>query len=220
MRVSPRLVALAIFLWLGAYLFWEVRRQSHLASPNPSTLVLLFAGLLLTGTIVAVLGALVILPAIGERAGSFFFGSREEIVPGPHDNAISRLARGDAQGALAEYERIVAENPEDSLAWSEMARICQRNLEDTAGAGAILEQALGREWTKEQASFLANRLADVYLQEEDPARAQAVLQQVAETMPASKFAANAHHRIAEIGRKMQRGGARAALPDETPDAAL
>lgn len=213
MRMSARIAALAIFLWVGAILLWQLEKQAHLASgSDPSKVVMLFAGLLLVGTAAAVLLAGLVLPAFGEWTGSFLFSPQQKIEAGPHDAAIALLAQGDPQGALKEYGRVVAHDPDDSHAWSEMARICCRDLGDPQQAAAVLGRALERDWPQEQASFLANRLADVYVQEGDIATAQSLLQQVVETMPGTSFAAHATRRLRELGHLP--AGGKNALTDQ------
>jgi len=109
MRVPLRVVILAILLWIGAILLWQVQKQAHSGVPDPSKVVMLFGSLMLVGTAVAVMLAMMFLPALGDWAGSFLFSPKEEIEPGPHDAAISRLAppftaisRGDLKSDVRE----------------------------------------------------------------------------------------------------------------------
>jgi len=122
-----------------------------------------------------------------------------------HADAIAKLAQGDPEGAIEDYEAIFAKDPADTLALSEIARICCRDLGDTARAATVIEQALESEWPHEQSSFLANRLADVYLLQGDPVRARQLLIQIAENMEGTKFAANAQHRLHELDRAIEAG---------------
>jgi len=52
---------------------------------------------------------------------------------------------------------------------------------------------------------LANRLADVYLLQDDPLRAREVVTQIAETLSGTKYGANALHRLHEIDRSLETG---------------
>ena len=165
----------------------------------------LFGGALILGTAIAVFLAKVVLPAIGDRAGAFLFNPGEEVAPDPHAGAIAKLAQGDPEGAIEDYQAILKRDPADTLALSEIARVCCRELGDTARAATVIERALDGEWPREQGSFLANRLADIYLLQDDPLRARQVLLKLAETMDATKYAANAQHRLREIDRAIETG---------------
>jgi hypothetical protein len=83
----------------------------------------------------------------------------------------------------------------------------------------VIEQALDNEWPEEQSSFLANRLADIYLLQEDPIRARLVILQIAENMEGTKFAANAQHRLHEIDRAIEYGHRPLLASDESPEPA-
>ena len=209
-----RLLILATLAWVGYLLLSQAGIQAHLDEPDKSRILLLFCGILLDGTAMAVMVALIVAPIIGEGVGSFFFNPGAKIEPDPHANAIARLAQGDPEGAIEQYEAILAKDPTDTLALSEIARICCRDLGDTARAATVIEHALEREWPHEQGSFLANRLADIYLLQEDPARARVVLIQIAENMDGTKYAANAQHRLHEINRAIESGASTPALLDE------
>jgi tetratricopeptide (TPR) repeat protein len=205
MSIYFRLLALAIFAWIGFALLSEAAAQSHLDDPDKSKVVLLFGGTLLDGLALAVIVITLVLPAIGEAAGSFFFNPGGEIEHDPHADAIAKLAQGDPEGAIEQYEAILAKDPSDTLALSEIARICCRDLGDTARAATVIEHALDTEWPQEQSSFLANRLADIYLLQDDPMRARMVILQIAENMEGTRFAANAIHRLNEIDRALEAG---------------
>jgi len=200
MGIFLRLLLLAAFAWVGFYLFSEARAQADLAAPDPSRVIILFGATVVDGIVVALLVAVLVAPALGERAGAFFFNPGEEIEPDPHAAAIARLALGDPEGAIEAYERILAKDPADTLALSEIARICCRELGDTARAATVIERALDGEWPHEQGSFLANRLADIYLLQEDTPRARQLLVEIAQSMEGTKYAANALHRLHEIDR--------------------
>ena len=96
---------------------------------------------------------------------------------------------------------------------SEIARICCRDLGDTARGAAVIEEALKGEWTAEQSSFLANRLVDIYLLQHDTMRARQVVLEIATSLEGTKFSANARHRLHEIDQLINSGGL-AQAPEE------
>jgi hypothetical protein len=205
MGIFLRLLLLAAFLWVGFILYSEAKEQGHLDQPDNTKVVLLFGGTIIDGAIVATIIAMWIVPKIGESVGGFFFNPGTQIEKDDHAIAISKLAQGDPEGAIEHYRDILAKDPHDTLAISEIARICCRDLGDTARGASAIEQALQEEWPPQQGSFLANRLADVYLLQDDLGRAREVLTEVTVAMPGTKYAANAQHRLREIERALQTG---------------
>jgi hypothetical protein len=205
MGIFLRLLFLAAAAWVGFLLLSEASRQGQAAVPDPSKVIVLYGAIIIDGVVVAGMLALIVVPAIGEWLGGLFFNPGQQIEHDFHSDAIAKLAQGDPEGAIADYEDIYSKDPSDTLALSEIARICCRDLGDTARAATVLERALENEWPHEQSSFLANRLADVYLLQDDPLRAREVITQIAETLPGTKYGANALHRLHEIDRSLETG---------------
>ena len=205
MGIFLRLLFLAAFAWVGYVLFSVASSEAHLANPDTSRVILLFGGTVLDGAALAVILTTLIIPAVGERIGAYFFNPNVQIEHDPHADAIARLAQGDFEGAIDDYDAIFAKDPSDTLALSEIARICCRDLGDTARAATIIEHALDAEWPHEQGSFLANRLADIYLLQNDPLRARQILVEIAQNLAGTKYAANALHRLHEIDRSIESG---------------
>jgi tetratricopeptide (TPR) repeat protein len=213
MGITLRLLLLAAFAWVGYVILSEAREQAALDQPDNSKVALLFAGSILDGLVIAAIVAFMVVPVLGDMVGGYFFNPGTQIEKDPHSDAISKLARGDPEGAIRSYEEILANDPADTLAISEIARICCRDLEDTARGAAVLEQALQQEWPHEQSSFLANRLADVYMLQHNPMRARQLITEVANSMEGTRYAANAQHRLRDIDRMIE-SGAQAPVADE------
>jgi tetratricopeptide (TPR) repeat protein len=203
MRALPRLL---LFLGLG-YLAFVLFHEARLASKNPdidpSKVVLLFAGVVLVGGCAAIIVVVMLMPRIGDAVGNFFFQPNQEIEKDPHSSAQAALARGDYATAVEEYRQILESEPADTLSYSEIAKISCEHLDDAAGAATLLEQALQSEWPPEDAAFLSTRLVDVYWKHQRDARsARALLLQIIETMPGTRHAANAEHRLQEIEQQI------------------
>ena len=205
MGISLRLLFLAAFSWVGFILYTDAKEEAHKPEADNSKVVLLFAGTVLDGAAIALVLTLMVVPAIGDRIGGFFYNPGTEIEHDPHADAIARLAQGNPEGAIDVYEDIIRKDPTDTLAISEISRICYRDLGDTPRAANVLEQALAQEWPHEKSSFLANRLADVYMLQGDRLRARELLVQIASALEGTKYAANALHRIHEIDRVIESG---------------
>jgi len=211
MGIFLRLLFLAAFSWVGFVLYSDAQTQAHLATPDNNKVVLLFAGAILDGTVVALILTMLVVPALGEQVGSFFFNPGEKIEHDRHADGIVKVAQGDFEGAIEVYEEIYSKDPADTLALSEMVRICCRDLGDTARGAAYLERALDKEWPHDQGSFLGNRLADIYLLQDDILRARQVLVEIAGNLEGTRYAANAMHRMHEIDRSLENGTPAASL---------
>lgn len=194
MLFAATLAVLAIY-------FYQEAKAAAVADPD-STPILLFAGMVLVGAMAGLI-ATTLLPKIGESIGNFFFHPNEQIEKNPHSAALGALACGDYERAVREYEAVVRKNPDDTLALSEIARIYCEKLHSPEHAAAVLEQAIERDLLPEDAAFLCARLADVYwIHQHDISKARELLLQVIETMPNTRHAANASHRLQEIERQL------------------
>ena len=82
----------------------------------------------------------------------------------------------------------------------EIAKLHAERLDDPDSGIAYLEQTLrDGEWEQEGASFLMNRLADLNIEHRgDFDAARALLTQIVEIMPKTRFSANATHRIRQL----------------------
>ncbi len=206
MRIFLRLVIVAALSYLGLVLFWDARAYQANEDADQTKLVLYFVGVVFTGVAVGGIVALSLIPLVGEQIGSFFFNPGQQIEKDPHAPAVSKIAAGDYEGAIEEYRNVLEDNPSDTMAISEIARFYCDKLENSAAAAEVLEEALQREWGADDSAFLCNRLVDVYwTYMHDGVRAHALLVQIAENLPDTKYAANALHRMREIDRAIETG---------------
>lgn len=203
MRALPRLLIFLGLAYLAFVLFHEARLAKANPDVDPSKVVMLFAGFILIGGSAAIIVVVMVMPRIGDAVGNFFFQPNETIEKDPHSSAQAALARGDYASAVEEYRQILENDPNDTLSYSEIAKISCEHLDDAAGAQALLEEALQREWAPNDAAFLSSRLVDVYWKFEHDARsARALLLQIIESMPGTRHAANAEHRLKEIEQQI------------------
>lgn len=203
MRALPRLLLFLGLVYLAVVLFHD----AHLASKNPdidpTKVVMMFAGVVLIGGTAAILVVVMVMPMIGDAVGNFFFQPAEKVEKDPHSAAAAALTRGDYPAAIEEYQKILKNEPTDTLSYSEIAKISCEHLNDAEGAAALLEEALQREWSPEDAAFLSARLVDVYWKfQHDARRARALLIQIMEAMPGTRHSANAEHRLKEIEQQL------------------
>ena len=202
MRLLRLLFAVAL-IWLTVVIFSEARRESKKEPSDMGKVTMYFGGVVLVGGLAGILVVTVVMPAVGDAIGNLFFSPNQRIEKNPHGDAMSALARGDYEGAVQGYLKAFEADPHDTFALSEMAKLECEQLGNPEAAADLLEQALQREWTSEDAAFLTSRLADVYWKYQHNARdARGLLMQIIETMPNTKNCANAQHKLQEIERAL------------------
>ena len=202
MRLLRPLFAIAL-IWLTVVIFSEARRESKKEHTDMAKVTLYFGGVVLIGGLAGILVVTVVMPTVGDAIGNLFFSPNRRIEKNPHADAMSAIARGDYEAAVAGYLQAFEADPHDTLALSEMAKIECEHLGNHEAASDVLEQALQREWTPEDAAFLTSRLVEVYWKYQHKAReARALLMQIIESMPDTKHSANAQHKLQEIERAL------------------
>ncbi len=203
MNLMLKLLLLAALSWMIFILFGEISELRDLGPDDegydPTKVVMYFLLSVVIGIGIGLILTVTILPDIGERVGKFFYDSGEESERDPHADAIAQFNNGDYEGAVASYQKIVEKNPEDIHAISEAVRIMCERLGDYDEAAEYLEGFLQGELPAETTAFLAERLVDVHWDyRRDADLALPVLDQIMETMPDSKYSANAFHRQQDI----------------------
>ena len=205
-----RLLRILLFvglLTITVMLFLQAQAANRAESVDASKIVMLFVSVVIVGGATAVLFVVTVMPSIGDAIGNLFFQPNEQVERDPHADAQAALARGDHAAAVEEYRKLIEADPTDILSYSEVAKITCENLEDPPAAAQLLEEALQREWSPDDAAFLTSRLVDVYWKHQHDARsARALLLQVIEAMPGTRHAANAEHRLREIEQQLSLEG--------------
>lgn len=155
---------------------------------------------IIVGAIVAIFGAKYLIPWIGDVMGTFIYSSGEEIQQDERMKASAKLAQGDFEGAIGEYEKLLKSKPEDTFAIAEAAKVYSQRLDEPDKALAFIQRHLsGREWPEDEAAFLMFRLVDIHLDpKKDYDKAREVLNEVIARYPNTRHSANAYHRITEI----------------------
>jgi hypothetical protein len=201
MRSLTRAIFIAVLLWLEFILYTKTQELRSVENMDGTKVVLLFLGIVFVAIIIGTLAATIVVPAVGEAIGSFFYNPDQPAEKGPHAEALAKIAQGDYEGAAHAYKEVLDKNPEDMHALSEIIHLLCDKMGDHDAAEQFLEDALQQEWPPEQGAFLASRLVDVYWNHKhDAVRARYLLTQIIETMPDTKYAANAVHRLHEIDR--------------------
>jgi hypothetical protein len=204
MRLLLRLVFVVVFAVLACVCFHQARIAQNADPPDSGKVVMLFVAVVTLAVVGGGIFAFTVLPAIAETAGNVFYSPGEEIEKSPHDEARAKVAQGDFDGAIEEFRKVVEKDPTDTFALAEISRIYCEKLHQPDQGAAVFEEALQNEWPPDAAAFIANRLADVYWKNlNEPLRAREVLVQIAETMPDTRHAQNALHKLQEIDKTLQ-----------------
>lgn len=202
MRYLVRGLVIAGLIWLEIVLYTRVQHQD--AMGNSSQVVGTFVGIIAVGLVIGAVAAMTFIPALGEMVGNFVFNpGGGEVQKNPYSPALSKIAMGDYPGAIKEYKEILKQDPYDMHAYSEIVNIYCGKLETPEPAEKFLSDALQNEWPPEQSAFLATRLADLYwTHKQDAGSARYILNQIVESMPDTRHAANAAHKLNEIDRAL------------------
>ena len=131
-NILIRLCLVALII-LGAVLGWQA-----LDKDNPGTQ---FIYMITVGVIAGLAAVKYLIPWIGDAMGTFFFSSGEQIVMDDNMKAVAKLAQGDYEGAIAEYEKIAKEKPDDSFPVAEIAKIYSEKMGDPRRALTFLSRA-------------------------------------------------------------------------------
>jgi len=218
MRILARAIFILGLILLAVVLYRETQILRSSEFVDGTRIMVLFLAIIFIAIVIGATVAITIVPAIGESVGSFFFNPDQEIEKDPHADAMAKIAQGDYNGAIEEYTQAIENNPEDTHAISEIVHLYCDKLGDPHSAEELLSEMLEKEWPPEQSAFLASRLVDVYWNhEEDAESACHILRQVIETMPDTKYAANATHRLHEIERALGHGETHSLSLEEKPE---
>lgn len=203
MRSLARLILLILLVAIIVVLVHYANLYSHQTNPDNGKVMLLFGGVVLVGIVTGAVAAFMVVPMIGEMIGGLFFNPAEEAERDPHMKALALSAQGDYEGALEEYFRLLEETPGDTIAINEVVKIYCDRFHAPENAAQFLEGMLTEEHEPDLAALLINKLADVYWKHlNEPVRARDILIQLAESLPDTRHAANARHRLNEIDQSL------------------
>lgn len=159
-----------------------------------------FVYVVAVGVVAGLLVVKYFLPWLGDAVGTALFSSGEMVGDDPSLKAAAKLAQGDYEGAIAEHEKTLAENPAQVFPVGEIAKICADKLNDPARALRVLQERLAaQEWKEDDAAFLRFRMVDIQLDKlRDFAAAKTLLEGIIQDYPETRHRANAYHRVHEV----------------------
>lgn len=142
---------------------------------------------------------LVVLPQVGDAIGTVMYSSGEEVAEDKGLKAAAKMASGDYEGAIKEFEKALEEKPDDAFPISEIAKIHADRFNDPATALAVLQSHLeAKDWEEENAAFLMFRMVDIHTQQKHYDEAKDILEQIVGNFPGTRHSANGKHRINEL----------------------
>lgn len=183
---------------LIAYLWWMLSSWGTWKEKNE--LGMQFIALMGFTLVAGILFVTLVLPAIGERIGEFFYSAPGESEPDEYSKAAAKVSQGDYEGAIEAYREIANEEPENRFPVIEISKIQQEQLGDVDAAIKTLETSIdGRDWAEDDAAFLMFRLYDLQANDKgDYVRAKELLSKVIESLPNTRHSANATHKLKEL----------------------
>jgi len=157
-------------------------------------------GFILLGGGGGIIAVKYLLPWIGDAIGESMYSSGEQLEQDGLMKAAACISQGDFEGALAHYQKMIEEKPEDPFPAAEMAKVHAERLGDPQTAVEVLSNHLqSRAWSVDDAAFLLFRLVEVQTNHlHDFAAARTTLEQVIASYPNTRHSANAHHKITEL----------------------
>lgn len=193
--MNIKLIAIRISIIVVAFLL--CRWGYFLLKDDPGMLLVYFIAI---GAIGGFFVVKFVLPWFGDAVSTAILSSGEEVKIDESMKAAAKLAQGDYEGAITEYEKALRENPAQSFPVGEIAKICAEKLHDPQRALQVLEQHLdAREWTEDDAAFLRFRIIDLHVVHlKDFDTAHALLEKVIADFPNTRHSANAHHKLGEV----------------------
>ncbi|MBK1790833.1 tetratricopeptide repeat protein [Persicirhabdus sediminis] len=146
---------------------------------------------------------LYVLPALTEKATDLVYSVGDEVEDDPLHDARACFAQGDYAGAIREYRKVAETDNSSRLAWVEIAKIQHDQLENPdAALATLMEAQQSHDWPVNDKAFFHFRMADIYEKDKDNAAAAIDLYQQAMVMfPETRHAANARHKLNELGVK-------------------
>jgi hypothetical protein len=188
-QICFALLLVMVFLWVQHnWKSWENEKEVYK--------FLSILGLAVAGGFFVVM---VVLPRMGDAVGTMMYSSGEEVSSSDGMEAAAKMAAGDYPGAIEEYEKMMAEKPDDPFPIVEIAKIHSDKLRDPSTALVFLQTHLqSREWGADQGSMIMFRMVDIYQNHQDFESAKVILNQVMGKYAGTRHSANAKHKIGEI----------------------
>ncbi len=158
--------------------------------------------LVISGAVfVGILFVAFVLPNWVGRMAEGIYGSGAGLESTPTHAALSLVAQGDYEGAIAAFREVAAAEPSNRSPWVEISKIQRKQLEDPQAAAATLREGMDSfDWPADDKAFFLFRLADIHHDDfGNKEEAALLLRRVIRDLPDTRHAMNAANTLKDWG---------------------
>jgi len=160
-----------------------------------------FGATLLAAVYVGFLFIAYILPIFTNKVANMVFSdSGEDAEPDILSVARGLVARGEYDEAIASYNSAIAKEPDNRLAWTDIAKIYADKLNQPEMAVATYQRAAEAvEWQDDDSAFFLFRISEWQADElHDSNAAIATLEEIIKKFPETRHSANAMNQLSKL----------------------
>lgn len=173
------------------------------SGPDTNTSIMLrFGATVLAGVYAGFLAVAYLLPIFTNKVSDMVFSdSGQTAAPDSLATARGLVAQGEYEAAIEEYTKAIEKEPENRLAWTDVAKIYADKLDQPELAVATYRSAYDNmEWPEEDSAFFLFRISEWQLDELDDRDAGiATLEEVRASFPETRHSANATNQLRQLG---------------------
>lgn len=167
-----------------------------------TAIMLRFGATVLAGVYVGFLAVAYLLPIFTNKVSDMVFSDSGAA---PEVDSLSKarglVAQGEYEAAIEEYTKAIENEPENRLAWTDVAKIYADKLNQPEAAVATYRRAYEKmEWPEDDAAFFLFRISEWQLDElNDSDAGVATLEEVRRKFPETRHSANATNQLRQLG---------------------
>ncbi len=173
------------------------------SGPETNTSIMIrFGATVLAGVYVGFLAVAYILPIFTDKVSDMVFSDNTRTAePDSLSSARGLVAQGEYEAAIIEYNKSIEKEPDNRLAWTDVAKIYADKLDQPQQAVATYRNAYDNyEWSDEDAAFFLFRISEWQLDElSDRDAGIASLEEVRAAFPETRHSANATNQLRQLG---------------------
>jgi len=191
-----------IFLGVVGILITYMLIRVYSGEETNTAIMLRFGATVLAGVYVGFLAVAYLLPIFTDKVSDMVFSDNTRVAE-PDSLSLARglVAQGEYEEAIKEYTKVIEKEPDNRLAWTDVAKIYADKLEQPELAVATYRSAYDNyEWSDEDAAFFLFRISEWQLDELDNREAGiATLEEVKAAFPETRHSANANNQLRQLG---------------------
>ncbi len=173
------------------------------SGPDTGTSIMLrFGATVLAGVYVGFLAIAYVLPIFTDKVSDMVYSDSGE-APEQDSLSLARglVAQGEYESAIEEYTKAIEKEPNNRLAWTDVAKIYADKLKQPELAVATYRSAIDSvEWGADDGAFFLVRISEWQLDElNDKEAGVSTLEEVRATYPETRHSANALNQLRQLG---------------------